>query len=296
MAKLKILDKTAKEVGTKDLPIQFSEDYRPDLIKKAVLALQANRRQKYGSDPRAGKKHSAYVSKRRSAFRTTYGIGQSRTPRKALSVRGTRFNWVGAFVPQTVGGYRAHPPKAEKNWEQKINKKEKRKAIRSALAAVMNIIIVKDRNVNVPINYPFILSNDFEKIEKTKEVKTVLNVLGFKDELKRSTVVRIRAGIGKLRGRKKVKKKSLLFVVANDCAMLKAAHNLPGMDVVKVNELNAETLAPGTHAGRMTLFTEAAIDALNKDKLFTNEIVKKEVVKKKKRISPRTKKKQVNKK
>ncbi len=294
--KVKILDTKGVEKGSKELPIQFNETYRPDLIKKAVITLQANKRQAYGSDPRAGKKHSAYVSKRRSAFRTTYGIGQSRTPRKALSVRGTRFNWVGAFVPQTVGGYRAHPPKAEKNWEQKINKKEKRKAIRSAMSAVMNLDIVKERNVNIPKNYPFILSNDFEKVEKTKELKNILVTLGFKDELKRGTIVKIRSGIGKLRGRKKVKKRSLLFVVADDCTMLSAANNIPGIDIVKVNELNAELLAPGTQAGRMTLFTESAIDSITNNKLFTNNVVKKEVEKKKKRISPRTKKKQVVKK
>ena len=205
-------------------------------------------------------------------------------------------NWVGAFAPGTVGGRRAHPPKAEKIWLKKINKKEKRKAIRSAMSAVMNLDIVKQRNVNIPKNYPFILSNDFEKVEKTKELKIILVTLGFKDELKRGTIVKIRSGIGKLRGRKKVKKKSLLFVVADDCTILRAANNIPGIDIVKVNELNTELLAPGTQAGRMTLFTESAIDSITNNKLFTNDIVKKEVEVKKKRISPKVKKKQVAKK
>jgi len=287
--KIKIIDTKNAEKGEKELPAQFSETYRPDLIKKAVLVLQSNRRQPYGADPRAGLKHSTYVSKRRSAFRTTYGIGQSRTPRKVMSLRGTRFNWVGAEVPQTVGGRRAHPPKAEKIWKQKINKKEKRKAIRSALAATMNIEIVNNRNVSVPKNYPFILANDFEKIDKTKELKKLLLNLGFKDELKRSAITTIRAGIGKLRGRKKVKKKSLLFVVANECGLMQAASNLQGMDIVKVNELNAEVLAPGTHAGRMTLFTESAIDILEKNKLFTINPVKQE--KEDKKVKVKNKKK-----
>jgi len=167
--KVKIIDTKGASAGEKELPSQFNEAFRSDLIKKAVIVIQNNRRQPYGADPRAGKKHSAYVSKRRSAYRTTYGIGQSRTPRKVMSVRGTRFNWVGAFVPQTVGGYRAHAPKAEKVWSQKMNKKERRKAIRSALAATMTIEIVKQRNVNVPTNYPFILANDFKKLTKLKK-------------------------------------------------------------------------------------------------------------------------------
>jgi len=289
--KLKIIDTKNAEKGEKELPAQFSETYRPDLIKKAVLVLQSNKRQPYGADPRAGLNHSTYVSKRRSAFRSTYGIGQSRTPRKVMSLRGTRFNWVGAEVPQTVGGRRAHPPKAEKIWKQKINKKEKRKAIRSALAATMNIEIVNNKNVNVPKNYPFILANDFEKIDKTKELKKLLLNLGFKDELKRSAITIIRAGIGKLRGRKKVKKKSLLFVVADNCGLMQAASNLQGMDIVKVNELNAEVLAPGTHAGRMTLFTESAIDMLEKNKLFTSNPVKLEIKDKKVKVKNKKKNK-----
>ncbi len=289
--KVKIFDTKSVEKGSKELPAQFNETYRPDLIKRAVLAIQANKRQPYGSDPRAGKKHSAYVSKRRSSFRSTYGIGQSRTPRKAMSVRGSRFNWVGAFVPQTVGGYRAHPAKAQKDWSKKINKKEKRKAIRSALAAVMNIPLVKEKNANVPTTYPFILSKDFEKIDKTKELRNVLMNIGFKDELKRTLITKIRSGIGKLRGRKKIKKTSLLFVVADKCGLLQSVSNLPGMEIVKVSELNTEMLAPGTHAGRMTLFTESAIDTLTKNKLFTDSYVAKETKKKAKRISPKVKKK-----
>ncbi|MCD4760043.1 50S ribosomal protein L4, partial [archaeon] len=46
----------AKEVN---LPKQFSEEVRPDLIKRAVLVIQANKRQKYGTDPRAGLEYSA---------------------------------------------------------------------------------------------------------------------------------------------------------------------------------------------------------------------------------------------
>jgi large subunit ribosomal protein L4e len=289
--KVKIFDTKGAEKGSKELPSQFNESYRPDLIKRAVVVIQANKRQQYGADPRAGKKHSAYVSKRRSAFRSTYGIGQSRTPRKAMSLRGTRFNWVGAFVPQTVGGRRAHHPKAEKIWSQKINKKEKRKAIRSALAATFNLDLIKEKNAFVPKAYPFILANDFEKIDRTKELKKILISLGFKDELDKSLIKKIRSGVGKLRGRKYKKRKSLLFVVPNDCGLTQAAKNLQGVDLVKVNELNTELLAPGTHAGRMTLFTESAIDVLDKDKLFTIEPVKKISKKKEKKFKAFKKKK-----
>ena len=123
---LKIIDQNNKDKGSVELPVQFTEQVRPEVVKKVVLAIQNNNRQKYGAFPEAGKRSSAELSKRRRAYRGSYGIGISRVPRKIMSRRGTRMNWVGAVVPGTVGGRKAHPPKAEKNWDQKVNKKENR--------------------------------------------------------------------------------------------------------------------------------------------------------------------------
>ena len=47
-------------VGEVKLPKIFSYEYRPEIIKRVVLAAQANRRQAYGSDPLAGKRSSAH--------------------------------------------------------------------------------------------------------------------------------------------------------------------------------------------------------------------------------------------
>ena len=128
--KLKMYDSQANEMGDISLPAQFEEAVRPDMIKRAALVQQSRARVPYGATPLAGKKYSAYVSKRRRDYKSTYGKGISRTPRKILTRRGIQFYWVGAFAPHTVGGRRAHPPKARKNWVQKINKKERRAAIR----------------------------------------------------------------------------------------------------------------------------------------------------------------------
>jgi large subunit ribosomal protein L4e len=72
----------------------------------------------------------------------------------------------------------------------------------------------------------------------------------------------IRAGKGKLRGRKYKGRKSLLIVAGNDSGLGKAARNLPGVDFVTVERLNAELLAPGTHAGRLTVWTESSLEKL----------------------------------
>ncbi len=266
--KLKVFDKTNTEKKSVELPVQFNEPVRLDLVKRAVLALQAARRQKYGAMPGAGQRHSSFLSKRRHKYKSTYGIGQSRTPRKVLNRRGTRFYYVGATAPQTVGGRRAHPPKAEKEWDQKINVREKRKAIRSALTATLDAQLVAQRGHKVPTTYPFAIDSSFEELNKTKEVIQALNTLGLSEELERANVTSIRAGKGKRRGRKTITKKSVLFVVSKDCPLLKSGANIPGADIVPVASLNAELLAPGTHLGRLTLFTDTALDILEQQQLF----------------------------
>lgn len=266
--KLSLLDLQNKKSGEKELPWQFSEEYRPDLIKRSVQALQSAARQPYGASPEAGLRHSSKVSKRRRKYRGCYGFGISRVNRKILSRRGMRMFWVGAFSPQTVGGRRSHPPKAGKILEKKINKKENQKAIRSAMGAVLSRTIVEKRGHKVPEGYPFVVDSSLEKISKTSAARKVLENLGFNNELRRSAVKKIRAGMGKLRGRKYQRKKGVLIVVGEDCPLIKSVRNIPGVDVVPVAALNSSLLAPGAMPGRATIWTEKAINLIGERKLF----------------------------
>ena len=50
---------TGEKKGQVDLPTQFSEPVRFDLIKRAVFSIQTKKRQAYGSDPNAGTKQGA---------------------------------------------------------------------------------------------------------------------------------------------------------------------------------------------------------------------------------------------
>jgi large subunit ribosomal protein L4e len=50
--------------------------------------------------------------------------------------------------------------------------------------------------------------------------------------------------------------------------LLNAAKNIPGVDVVEARKLNIELLAPGTHAGRLTIWTHAAIKEIEEKKMF----------------------------
>ncbi|NQV09504.1 50S ribosomal protein L4 [Candidatus Woesearchaeota archaeon] len=275
------------ELKKKDLPSQFNEEIRPDIIKRAVVSVLNSRRQKYGASPGAGKRASAELSRRRHKYRGSYGFGISRVPRKILSRRGTRMSWVGAFAPGTVGGRRAHPPKAGKIWKKDVNKKERRMAIRSAMSACVIKDIIKARGHIIPDDFPFLVEEKFENIEKTAEVKKILEKLGFKEELERVSNKKVRAGRGKSRGRKYKKIRGVLIVVSKDCGLLKGARNIEGAEIVVVDKLNAETLAPGTNVGRLVIFTEPAVDRIEKEQLFTNSpIIKKqeEKIEKKKEV------------
>ena len=296
--KLKVLSTAKTEKGSMDLPSQFSETVRPDVISRAVLAIYSNRRQPYGTDPRAGKKSMAKLSRRRRDWKGAYGHGISRVPRKIVSRSGTQFNWVGAFAPMTVGGRRAHPPKSWKIWDQKVNKKENRKAIRSAMAATLSKELVKSKGHEMPENYPFIIESKIEKIAKTAELVEILQKLGFGNELERATR-KIRAGMGKARGRKYKKTRGMLIVVSQPCELQKAAGSITGLEIAEIKKINAEILAPGASPGRMAIFTEAAIELLEKEKLFTgHKMPKKEEPKKeeKKKEKPKPAAKKVAKK
>ncbi len=267
--KVKVKSTGNTEVGEASLPRHFYEPVRPDIIQRAVRAIQLNNRQPYGAKKGAGMRHSADLSKKRRDYRRTYGYGISRVPRKILSRRGSQFNWEGAIVSGTIGGRRAHPPKAEKDRTVKINKKENQKAIRSALAATFKKDIVEERGHNPPEEYPFVVEADIEDIGKTQKLKQTLEKLGFEEELKRTEEVRERSGKGKNRGRRHTQKPGLLIVVSEeDADVVKAANNLPGVEAFFVKNLNAEVLAPGTHPGRVTLFTDKAIDVLEEEEVF----------------------------
>jgi len=232
-----------------DLPSIFDSVYRPDIIKKAFNVLHSNKRQPYGSDPFAGTKHAtASVGK---------GRGQSRVPRLSQGRRA-------ALAPCVVGGRRAHPPKVERDWKEKINKKEKSIAINSALAATKDKEIVMERGhkFDDKITLPIIVEDKFENIKKTKDVIEALEKIGiYEDVLRATNGKHIRSGKGKTRGRRYKIPKSILIVTKKD-DIIKSSRNLTGVNIVKPENINIEHLAPGGIAGRLTIFTKSALKEL----------------------------------
>lgn len=233
-----------------ELPTIFNEEFRPDLIKRAVISSQTARVQPWGSDPMAGKRTSA----------ESWGSG-----RGVAMVPRIKNGSKAAFIPQAIGGRRAHPPRPQKVYHEKINVKERRFAIRSAVAATSNQDIVEKRGHNVEnvLQLPLIVDDELATIKKTKETREIFKNLGIFDDISRAKKgKKIRAGKGKLRGRKYKKIKGPLIVVVDDKGISLCARNHAGVDVVTVENLNVELLAPGTHPGRLTIFTKSAIEKL----------------------------------
>jgi len=229
-----------------ELPELFSEEYRPDLIKKAVLALQSTRRQAHGTHPFAGI--------RSSAVGWGSGRGSSHVPRIKNGSRAAK-------VPQAKGGREAHPPKVAKVLIKEINQKEKQKAFRSAVAASISEDLIKGRGHSFTGPVPVVLENKFESLDRTQDVISALTVAGVYNDIERAKDSRkVRSGRGKMRGRRFKQRKSLLIVTSEK--PLRAASNLSGVDVVTVDQLNVEHLAPGMLAGRLTVWSESAITRL----------------------------------
>jgi large subunit ribosomal protein L4e len=236
-------DADGEEAGTVTLPDAFETPYRPDLIRRAVLAAQANRKQDYGADPFAGMRTPA----------ESPGSGRGMAHVARQDNRGRR-------APNTVKGRPAHPPKAEKDRGLDINDKERKQAIRSAIAATGEAEIVAERghDFDENVDLPVVLTDGFGELVKTREVVAVLEELGLHADVDRAEERTVRAGRGTTRGRKYRRPSSILFVTAGEPS--KAARNLAGADVTTGREVNAEDLAPGAHPGRLTVWTEPALE------------------------------------
>ncbi|MDY6771526.1 MAG: 50S ribosomal protein L4 [Candidatus Nanohaloarchaea archaeon] len=265
-------DTTGDDGGEIGLPVQFTERVRQDIIKRAVESTQSKQRQPYGADRRAGLKHVTEWKQRNRAYRSRRGKSypSSRTPRKITFRRGMQMSGPGGEAPQTVSGRKAHPPKAEKDFTKDINDKERRKAIRAAIAATADPTKVRERGheFDEDLELPIIVDDKLEGLEKTSEVREVLVNLGLEADLERCREASVRAGRGKSRGRKYRRSRGPLIVVGEDDGIQQAARNLPGVDVVQVDQLNAALLAPGTDVGRLTVWTENAIGRLDEEGIF----------------------------
>jgi large subunit ribosomal protein L4e len=253
--KLQILDKEGKKAKEMETGL-FSDVVRLDMIRKVVEAEKIW--QPYGSKFRAGMDISASgnISKRRHVWKSDRGKGLSRVPRKVFSRRGTQFNWEAAIIPAARGGRRAHPPKNVVSLK-KINQKELKKVLFSALSYVSDKdeVAKKYNSIDkISKEFPLVVSHDVLKLKSKEFLESLGKILGDLVEvgIQKSSV---RAGIGKMRGRRHKVSSGLLLVVGSD-----EDKKVNGVEVVNTKDLIVSDLA--SNGARLVMFSEKAVREL----------------------------------
>lgn len=263
--KTKISDISGKKTREIELPKVFSQAIREDLVARILEGKKTQ--QPYAPSIVAGKQHSASgkIVHRRHVWKSGYGRGISRIPRKIFSRRGSQFNWVGAEVASTRGGRRAHPPKTISMINTgKINKKEMKIALASALSATADkktVALKYKRLTEKDIeSLPFVVESKIISLKTKDLVSSLKKILGKNLFETASKKKKIRSGKGKSRGRK-YKTSAGLLIVTGKNEKLKTK----SIETKKAGNLGVSDLAKGG-LGRLTLYTENAIKELGEMK------------------------------
>jgi large subunit ribosomal protein L4e len=243
---------------------------RPDVVRDTHKNMAKNSRQAYAVAENAGHQHSA----------ESWGTGRavSRIPR--VGGGGTSRSGQAAFGNMCRKGRMFAPTKTWRRWHRQVNRTQRRHAVASALAAstLPALVMARGHKIdNVP-EFPLVISNDAEKVAKTKDAYALLKSLGAADDVdKAKDSKQIRRGKGKMRNRRFTMRRGPLIVYKNGGSIEKAFRNLPGVELASVDRLNLLDLAPGGHVGRFVIWTQGAFEAL--DTIF-GTLEKKSAVKK----------------
>jgi large subunit ribosomal protein L4e len=249
MTEVDILDTEGKKTGATEIPHIFAESVRPELVLRAVNAENTYALQPQAHYPLAGMNTSARYYGSMNSYRTGRHMGIAIRPREKLAsgVQGKVRR-----IPSAVTGKRAHPHVIEKILIERMNKREYRKAIASAIAAT----------ISPKTSKPIVVSDEIESIRKTKDMSRLISNLGLKDEIS-SVEARRRKGLGRS-SRAKRYSKSLLIIVGKESGAIKSARNIAGVDACSINKLSANLLAPGGNPGRIAIWSAAAIAGLER--------------------------------
>ena len=243
-----------------ELPLVFSTPFRRELIHKAWTNLNSHKFQRQGRHPTAGMDVVA------DSNNPPTGQGISRIARMRGG-GGGRQGQAGE-VASTRGGRQAHPPNVNKVIYKKLNKKENKLALCSAIAATASKekVQLRGHKVDDVKSFPIIVSDDLETISKATEVTKLLETLKLNKDVERLESRKPRSGQTALRGRDKKIGKSVLFVTKNSEKISKACGAIPGVEARSVKDLSVLDLSPGSDPIRLTVYSKAAIEEIGKIK------------------------------
>lgn len=247
-----VFDGSGTAIESVALPGVFTAPIRPDLVQFVHTNMAKNARQAYAVAMNAGHQTSA----------ESWGTGRavSRIPR--VQGGGTQRSGQGAFGNMCRGGRMFAPTKVWRKWHRKINLTQRRYAICSAVAASAcpPLVMGRGHTIDDVPELPLVVK---DAPKKTKELVAILEALGAKKDADRCDASKkLRAGKGKMRNRRYTHRKGPLVVHDKEDHVVKAARNLPGVDVCSVDRLNLLLMAPGGHLGRFVVWTAAAFAKL----------------------------------
>jgi len=238
------------------LPAVFRAPIRPDIVSYVHDQLSKNSRQAFSVSSKAGEQTSA----------ESWGTGRAvaRIPR--VRGGGTHRSGQGAFGNMCRGGRMFAPTKTWRRWHRKVNIKQRRYAIVSAIAAsgIPSLVLAKGHKIEEIPECPLVLSNKIEECKKTKDAVQILKkTSAWKDIEKVYATKRFRAGKGKMRNRRRIHKRGPLVIYNEDNGITRAFRNIPGVTLINVSQLNLLKIAPGGHLGRFCIWTEGAFKRLD---------------------------------
>ena len=247
-----------KILSSVPLPAVFTTPIRDDVVRFVHTNIAKNARQ-------------AYAISRHQGHRTTaesWGTGRAvaRIPRVAGG--GTNRSGQGAYGNMCRGGRMFGATKTFRRWHRHVNKKQRRLAVCSALAAsaVPALVLSRGHRIEGVPEVPFVVDDRIRSLKRTKEALTFLKLTSaIKDVEKVEATRRLRPTKGKWRNRRQVERKGPLLIL-HGTSRVRAFSNLRGIDLGFVDQLNLLDLAPGGHLGRFVIWTQSAFTRL--DALF----------------------------
>jgi len=246
---VQVLNSNAEGGGSISVPWFMTAEVDQDLVKRVHSLMFQGWHQPQGRDPMAGKRTVA----------ESWGVdlGVSRVPR--ISTGRAK------FAPGTVKGRLGHPPRSVRSIRKKVNNRERLLATLSAVSATANPDLVKSRGHRLPdeLKLPIVFDDSVISISRTADAWAFLEKLGLSEELKRASEFKDRSGSPRMRGRRRKAKVGPLFVVSPS-PLVKAARNIQGVGVVGPNELSIKELAPNGTPGRLVLWSQAALEVVER--------------------------------
>jgi large subunit ribosomal protein L4e len=238
------------------LPFVFKAPIRPDVVNDVHQLMRRNSRQPYAVSEQAGHQTSA----------ESWGTGRAvaRIPR--VRGGGTHRSGQGAFGNMCRGGRMFAPTKPWRRWHRRVNVNQRRYALVSAIAAsgVPALVQSKGHIIDGTSELPLVVSDKIQEVSKTKQAVIFLRRMKiWADIQKVYKSQRFRAGLGKMRNRRRIQRQGPLIVYFKDDGIRKAFRNIPGVETMNVDRMNLLKLAPGGQVGRFVIWTESAFKRLN---------------------------------